>query len=148
MVIWIHKYLQESAALEFIMKSKKSNLIWLLLSIIVLLAGMCSEIERTDSFLVTPQHMVESDTIEGVKNDTLYIGNCTNKLITGLRDTFQKIRRGEGRIALKNYAEYFLWKEILQMLFSFAIASLVVCQPTESSKITILNYIHDQDGEK
>lgn len=130
------------------MKNIKSSLIWIMLSFIVLLTGMCSEIERTDSSLVTLQHMVEKDTIEDVKNDTLYIGNCTNKLITGLRNTFQKVRRGQGRISLRNYAEFLSIKRILHMLSYICITALFVCQPTERSKAAILNYIHKQDGEK
>ncbi|MBR3602502.1 MAG: hypothetical protein IKL49_09320 [Lachnospiraceae bacterium] len=129
-------------------ESIKNSLIWIMLSFIVLLTGMCSEIERTDSSLLTLQHMVEIDTIEEVKNDTLYIGNCTNKLITGLKNTFQRVRRGQGRISLKNYAEFLHIKEILHMLSYVCIAALFVCQPTECSKTAILNYIHNQDGEK
>ena len=130
------------------MKSKKSNLIWILLSFIILLTGMCSEIKRTDSFLANAQNMVEADTIDEIKNDTLYIGNCTNKLITGLRDTFQRIRRNQGRISLKNYAEFLWIKEILQLLSYICIAALFVCQPTEHSRAAILEFIHKQDGEK
>lgn len=130
------------------MKSKKSSLIWIILSIIVLLTGMCSGLERTDSSFVSSQHAAEADAIESVKNDTLYFGNCTNKLITGLRNTFQKSRRGQGRISLKNYAEFLWIKEILQMLSYVCIAALIVCQPTESSKAAILEFIHNQDGEK
>ena len=130
------------------MKSIKSSLIWIMLSIIVLLTGMCSEIERADSSLVTLQRMVETDTIEDIKNDTLYIGNCTNKLITGLRNAFQKSRRGQGRVSLRNYAEFLWIKEILQILSYVCIAALFVCQPTERSREAILSYIHKQDGEK
>lgn len=130
------------------MENKRSSLIWILLSFIILVTGMCSEIERTHSFFVTFQYMSEADTIENVKNDSLYFGNCTNKLITGLRNTFQKSRRGQGRIYLRNYAEFSWIKEILQMLSYGCIAALFVCQPTEHSKVAILNYIHKQDGEK
>ncbi len=130
------------------MKSKKSNLIWILLTIIVLLAGMCSEIERTDSSLVTLQNITESDMIADVEKGNLYIGNCTNKLIAGLRDTFQKSRRGQGRLSLKNYAEFLWIKEILQILCSFCIAIVVACMPIQSSKWAILEFIHNQDGEK
>ena len=130
------------------MKSKRCSIIWILLSFIILLSGMCSEIERTDSFLSTKQYVAEADSIDNVKNDTLYIRNCTNKLITGLRGTFQRIRRGQGSPGLKNYAEFLWIKEILQMLIFFCIVAVFVCQPTERSKIAILNYIHSQDGEK
>ena len=129
-------------------KGIKNSLIWIMLSFIVLFTGMCSEIERTDSSLVTLQHMVEADTIEDVKNDTLYFGNCTNKLITGLRNTFRKIRRGQGRISLRNYAEFLWLKEILQMLCSFCIAAIVTCLIIQSSNVAILEFIHNQDGEK
>lgn len=130
------------------MKSKRSSLVWILLSFIILLTGMCLEIERTDSFLVTCQTMTETDSIAEVKNDSLYFGNCTSKLITGLRNVFQKSRRGQGKISLKNYAEFLWMKEILQMLSYVCIAALAVCQPTEHSKTAILEFIHNQDGEK
>ena len=130
------------------MKCKKSSLIWIILSIIVLLAGMCSQIERTDSFLSLPKQTAEADTICDVKSDTLYIGNCTNKLITGLRDTFQRIRRDHGRLSLRNYAEFLWLKEILQMLCSFCIAAIVTCLIIQSSNVAILEFIHNQDGEK
>ena len=130
------------------MKSIKKSFVWIVLSFIILLTGMCSEIERTDSFFATSKYMSEADTIENAKNDTLYIGNCTRQLLTGLRNTFQKSRRGQGRISLRNYAEFLWIKEILQMLSYVCIAALFVCQPTEHSKTAILNYIHKQDGEK
>ena len=130
------------------MKVKKSSFVWIILSIIVLLTGMCSEIERTDSFLPLAKCITEVDEICDVKNDTLYIGNCTNKLITGLRDTFQKSRRGQGRLSLRNYAEFLRLKEILLMLFSTCVTAIMVCSPMQSSKTAILKYIHNQDGEK
>lgn len=130
------------------MKSKKSSFVWILLSIIVLLTGMCSQIERTDSLLLLSKQTAEADVICDIKNDTLYIGNCTNKLITGLRNTFQRNRRGQGRLSFKNYAEFLWLKEILQMLCSFCIAAIVTCLIIQSSKVAILEFIHNQDGEK
>ena len=130
------------------MKCKKSSFVWIILSMIILLTGMCSRIERTDSFLALPKQTAETDAICDVKNDTLYIGNCTNKLITGLRNTFQKSRRGHGRLSLRNYAEFLWLKEILQMLCSFCIAAIVTCLIIQSSNVAILEFIHDQDGEK
>lgn len=130
------------------MKCKKSNLVWILLTIIMLLTGMCSEIQRTDSYLVFSQNHVQADTIEDIGNNTLYIGNCTNKLINGLRDTFQKSRRDLGRLSLRNYVDFLRLKEILQMLCSFCVAVTVVFLPIQSSNTAILNYIHKQDGEK
>ena len=130
------------------MKCKKSSLVWIILSIIILFTGMCSEIERTDSFLVLQKQTNETDQICDIKSDTLYIGNCTNKLITGLRDTFQKSRRGYGRISLRSYAEFLWLKEILQMLCHFCIAVVVTCLTIQNSNTAILNYIHNQDGEK
>lgn len=130
------------------MKSKKSSFVWILLSIIVLLTGMCSQIERTDSLLLLSKQTAEADVICDIKNDTLYIGNCTNKLITGLRNTFQRNRRGQGRLSFKNYAEFLWLKEILQMLCSFGIAAIVTCLIIQSSNVAILEFIHNQDGEK
>lgn len=131
-----------------IMRVIKSKVVIMLLLIIMLFTGMCSEIGRTDSFSSFSKQVSETETIEYVKNDTLYIGNCTSKLITGLRDTFQRSRRGQGRFSLKSYVEFLWKKEILQILVLFSIAALVVCPNIQSSSITILNYIHNQDGEK
>ena len=86
--------------------------------------------------------------IENVKSDSLYIGNCTNKLITGLRDTFQRNRRGQGRLSLRSYAEFVWLKEILQMLVFFSIAAIVFCEAIQSNSTAILEFIHNQDGEK
>ena len=130
------------------MKCRKSSFVWIILSIIILLTGMCSQIERTDSFLALSKQTAETDAICDVKNDTLYIGNCTNKLITGLRNTFQRNRRGQGKINFRNYAEFIWLKEILLMLCSFCIAAIVTCLIIQSSKVAILEFIHNQDGEK
>lgn len=130
------------------MRVNKKNIVIFLLSIIMLFTGMCSEIERTDSSFSYSKSASEAESIECVKNDTLYIGNCTNKLISGLRDTFQKVRRGQGRINLRSYAEFIRIKEILQMLVMFCSVALVVCPNIQSGSIAILNYIHNQDGEK
>jgi len=117
------------------------------MSIIILFSGMCSQIERTDSFLAFQQQATEADVIENVKND-LFIGNCTNKLITGLRDTFQKVRRIQRGSSFRNHVEFLWIKEILQVLSFVCIAAVLTCQLIRSSKTAILNYIHDQDGEK
>lgn len=130
------------------MKCRKSSFVWIILSIIILLTGMCSQIERTDSFLALSKQTAETDAICDVKNDTLYIGNCTNKLITGLRNTFQRNRKGQGKINFRNYAEFIWLKEILLMLCSFCIAAIVTCLIIQSSKVAILEFIHNQDGEK
>ena len=140
--------LRQQRSGRVIMKSKRSSIVWILLSFIILFTGMCSQIERTDSFLSAQRYMAEADRIETVKNDTLYIGNCTGKLITGLRDTFQRIRRGQGRLSLRSYAEFLWLKEVLQLLLSFCITAAAVFLPTQNSNTAILNYIHKQDGEK
>ena len=130
------------------MKYKKSSLVWIILSVIILFTGMCSELERTDSFLSYSKQVSEGNTIEEVKNDALYIGNCTNKLITGLRDAFQKSRNGQGRLSLRNYAEFIWIKEVLQRFMLFCIAATIVCFVVQSNSTAILSYIHNQDGEK
>ena len=132
----------------FVMKYIHSNLVWILLAIIVMTTGMCSEIERADSFLSFQSQSIEAEMIDNIKNTTSYIGNCTNKLITGLKDTFQRSRRGQGRIGFKNYAEYLWIKKILHLFLSFFVAMSVVCINIQSGNIAILNYIHNQDGEK
>ena len=130
------------------MKCKKSSFVWILLSIIVLLTGMCSQIERTDSFLSFSKQVEETERIDDVNTDTLYFGNCTNKLITGLRDVFSKSRRGYGKINLKNHAEFLWLSEILQMLSIFGFTAITLLLSIPSGKTAILRYIHNQDGEK
>ena len=131
-----------------IMKRIKSSIVIIVLSFIVLFIGMCSEIERTDSFVLYSKQASEIETIEQVKSDSLYIGNCTNKLITGLRDTFQRSRRGTGRLSLRSYAEFVWIKEVLQMLVFLSIAVAVVCPIIQINSTAILEFIHNQDGEK
>ena len=130
------------------MKYIHSNLVWIILAIIVMTTGMCSEIERADSFLLSQSQSMETEMIDNVKNTTSYIANCTNKLITGPKDTFQRSRRGQGRIGFKNYAEFLWIKKILHLFLSFFVAMSVVCLNIQSGNIAILNYIHNQDGEK
>lgn len=130
------------------MKHIHSNLVWILLAIIVMTTGMCSEIERTDSFLPSQSQSMETKMIDNEKNTTSYIGNCTNKLIAGLKDTFQSSRRGQGRIGFRNYAEFLWMKKILHLLLSFLVAVSVVCPNIQSGSIAILEFIHNQDGEK
>ena len=130
------------------MKYIHSNLVWILLAIIVMTTGMCSEIERADSFLLSQSQSIEAEMIDNVKNTTSYIANCTNKLITGLKDTFQRSRREQGRIGIRSYAEFLWMKNILHLLLPFFVAMSVVCLNIQSGNIAILNYIHNQDGEK
>lgn len=130
------------------MKHIHSNLVWILLAIIVMTTGMCSEIERTDSFLPSQSQSMETKMIDNEKKTTSYIGNCTNKLIAGLKDTFQSSRRGQGRIGFRNYAEFLWMKKILHLLLSFLVAVSVVCPNIQSGSIAILEFIHNQDGEK
>lgn len=130
------------------MKHIYSNLVWILLAIIVMTTGMCSEIERTDSFLPSQSQSMETKMIDNEKNTTSYIGNCTNKLIAGLKDTFQSSRRGQGRIGFRNYAEFLWMKKILHLLLSFLVAVAIVCPNIQSGSIAILEFIHNQDGEK
>ena len=130
------------------MKYIHNNLVWILLAIIVMTTGMCSEIERTDSFLPSQSQSMETEMIDNEKNTTSYIGNCTNKLIAGLKDTFQGSRRGQGRIGFRNYVEFLWMKKILHLLLSFLVAVSVVCPNIQSGSIAILEFIHNQDGEK
>lgn len=143
------------------MKSKKSSYLCITLAFILLFLGMCSQIKRADSVLASFQQMaseaeftdsqrivLETKSIDKAEIDSSYIGNCTNKLITGLRDTFQNIRRGQGRIGLKSQVEFLCMEEILQIFASFYIVIAAMCFGIQGSDIAILNYIHNQDGEK
>ena len=130
------------------MKSKKSNLICVLLAIIVLLTGMCSQAKRTDSCLAYFHQMDTADSIAKTENESLYIGNCTGKLITGLRSSIQRLQRVQGRNGVKNYAEFLWIKVILHMSAVFYVITVLGSRFTQNSETTILNYIHAQDGEK
>ena len=130
------------------MKYIHNNLVWILLAIIVVTTGMCFEIERADSFLSFQNQSIEAEMINHVKDTTPYIGNCTNKLITGLRDTFQRCRRGQGRISFRNYAEFLWMKKILHLILFFVVAVKVTYLTIQSDSIAILEFIHNQDGEK
>ena len=130
------------------MKYIHSNLVWILLAIIVATTGMCSEIERADSFLSYRNQGTEAEMINHLKDTTTYIGNCTNKLITGLRDTFQRCRRGQGKISFRNYAEFLWMKKILHLILFFVVTVTFTCFTIQSDSIAILEFIHKQDGEK
>ena len=130
------------------MKYIHNNLVWILLAIIVMITGMCSEIERADSFLSFQSQSIEAEMIDNIKNTTSYIGNCTNKLITGLKDTFQRSRRGQGRISFRNYAEFLWIKKILHLLLLSCVTVAIVHLTIQSDSIAILEFIHNQDGEK
>ena len=130
------------------MKYIHSNLVWILLAIIVATTGMCFEIERADSFLSYQNQSTEAEMINHVKDTTTYIGNCTNKLITGLRDTFQRCRRGQGKISFRNYAEFLWMKKILHLILCWVVNVTVTCLTIQSDSIAIFEFIHNQDGEK
>ena len=130
------------------MKYIHSNLVWFFLAIIVMTTGMCSEIERVDSSLLFHSQNIEAEMIDSGKNTTSYIGNCTNKLITGLKDTLLRSRRVQGRLGFRDYAEFLWFKKILHLLLFFVVAVTFVCFIIQSDSIAILNYIHNQDGEK
>ena len=130
------------------MKYIRSNLVWILLAIIVATTGMCSEIERADSFLSYQNQSTEAEMINHLKDTTTYIGNCTNKLITGLRDTFQRCRRGQGKISFRNYAEFLWMKKILHLILFVVVTVTFTCFTIQSDSIAILEFIHKQDGEK
>ena len=130
------------------MKYIHNNLVWILLAIIVMTTGMCSEIERADSFLAYQNQSTEVEMINHQKDIATYIGNCTNKLITGLRDTFQRCRRGQERISFRNYAEFLWMKKILHLILFFVVTVTVTYLIIQSDSIAILEFIHNQDGEK
>ena len=130
------------------MKNIHSNLVWILLAIIVATTGMCFEIERADSFLSYQNQSTEAEMINHVKDTTTYIGNCTNKLITGLRYAFKKNESKKESISLRNFAGMLLVKKSLQLFLNFWCTSGVLYLLIQNYSSAILNYIHNQDGEK
>ena len=144
----VNKKDKKAICLYFAMKYVHRNVGLILLTMIVFFAGMCSELERTDSCLAFQSQIVKEETIEEVNNNTAYIGNCTNKLITGLRNTLYKSRKGQERISLRGCAEFLWLKVSLHLLLFLGIAVATVGITIQSDSSTILNYIHNQDGEK
>lgn len=145
------------------MRSKKSSFVCIALAVILLFLGMCSQIKRADSILANFQQMtakaesamtdnlqinLETEFINKAEIDSSYINNCTDELITGLRDTFRNFRREQGRTGLKSQMEFLCIEEILQVFASFYIIIAAMCFKIQGSDIIILNYIHNQDGEK
>ena len=130
------------------MKYIHNNLVWILLAFIVMTTGMCSEMERAGSFLSFQNQSIEAETIDHVKNSTSYIGNCTTKLIEGLKDAFYRNRREQGRISFRNYVDFLWIQKNLHLLLFLDVAVTVVCLNIQSDSIAILEFIHDQDGEK
>lgn len=130
------------------MKKKKSRLLCLNLVLILLFLGMCSPVQRADSVLASFRHISEVETIEKNEVDSSFIGRGTNKLITGLRSTFQNIRRGQGRVHVRNSGDLFLIRENLQTLLLTCFAVFTAILQILGSDVKILNYIHNQDGEK
>lgn len=145
------------------MRSKKSSFLCIVLAVILLFLGMCSQIKRADSILANFQQMtakaesamtdnlqinLETEFINKAEIDSSYINNCTDELITGLRDTFRNFRREQGRTGLKSHVEFLCTEEILHVFASFYIIIAAMCFRIQGSDIIILNYIHNQDGEK
>lgn len=130
------------------MNNHKKYIICITLSFIMLFTGMCSTLERTDSFLSFSQLTSKIDTIQSVSNDTLSILTSGDKLITSLKDTLLRSQRRPTSITLRNYAEFLWVKKVLQIFSSICITALFIYQLTEHSKTIILTYIHNQDGEK
>ena len=130
------------------MKCTKSNLACILLSIIVSFTGMCLEVEKSHSYFAFQNQTSNIEVIDHQKNITLYIGNSTAKLIAGLRDTFLRNQSKKGRISLRNFADFLWVKESLQPFLNFQCTTEVLYQLVQSNSTAILNYIHNQDGEK
>lgn len=131
-----------------VMRCINSNFVCILLSIIVSFTGMCLEVEKAHSCLVRQNQTSEFEMIDEQKNTTLFIGDSTDKLITGLRDVFPKNQNKKGRISHRNVAEFLTVKERLRPFLNSWCAMGSLYLLVHSSSISILNYIHNQDGEK
>ena len=130
------------------MKCINSNFVCILLSIIVSFTGMCIEVERAHSCFSFQNQTSEIEITDNQKSITLYIGNSTGKLITGLRDTFPRKQKWKERTSLRNLAEFLWIKESLQVFLNFWGITEVLYFLIQSNSAAILNYIHNQDGEK
>ena len=130
------------------MRRINSNFACILLAIIVSFTGMCLENERVYSYFACQNHASEIETIDNQKNATLYIGNSTAKLITGLRYAFKKNESKKESISFRNFAGMLLVKKSLQLFLNFWCTSGVLYLLIQNYSRAILNYIHNQDGEK
>ena len=130
------------------MRRINSNFVCILLAIIVSFTGMCLENERVYSYFAFQNRASKIEIIDNQKNATLYIGNSTAKLITGLRSIFPKNQREKEKISLRNVAEMLLIKKSLQSFLNFWCSSEVLYLLIQNYRRAILNYIHNQDGEK
>lgn len=130
------------------MKSRKKQFVCITLVFILFFLGMCQQTTKAHSFLTSLRCMEEAETIDRTGMDCSYIGITTARLITGLRDTFQSCKREQIRAGLRWNAEFLRLEEMLKMVLSLSVISAVIQYRLQGSEITILNYIHKQDGEK
>ena len=130
------------------MKKRKSRVLCLIIIYIVLFLGICSQIEKADSLLVSLHHMTQEETIEKIASDYSYISKGTNKLIRGLGTTIDNLRRERGRGSVRS-SESFLAVRIGVLPILFICLAVITGEVhTRGSTVAILKYIHDQDGEK
>lgn len=130
------------------MKSRTKQFGCMMLVFILFFLGMCQQTTKAHSFLTYLQHMEEADRIEKTQADCVYAGSGTARLISGLRDTFQNIRREQIRPNLRWNAESFRLEEMQKSFLVFTAISAVLLYRIKGRDITILDYIHKQDGEK
>lgn len=130
------------------MKSRKKQVMCLTLVFILFFLGMCSQTERVHSLLTTLHSIEEADTIDRAGMDCSYIGKGTAALISGLRNTFQTVRREQIRTNLRWHAEFLRMEEMTGISLVFSAVAAVILYRIQGNEATILNYIHKQDGEK
>lgn len=133
---------------EVLMKGRKSSFVCLLLAFILLFSGMCSQIQRADSMLSGSSSVSTQDEIQSIPVDSSYIRTCTRPLISGMREALQSLKIRQERPHFESNIQLHYGEAILHnLLFYCAVFAVSVCS-VRNSEAAILNFIHNQDGEK
>ncbi len=130
------------------MQSRKKQYFCIMLVFIVIFLGMCQQTTKAHSFLTYLQYMDKEDTIDRAGTDCAYLANGTARLISGLRDTFQSMRREQVKPNLRWNTESIRFEELHNTFLVFTAISAVLLYRIKGRDITILDYIHKKDGEK
>lgn len=134
---------------EVAVKDQKSRPMCLTLVWILFFLGMCSQITRADSLLVNLQPAAEESTIERVGLDGSSIEKCTYRLLNGLRESFRGVRReSQLRSNLRWNTHFLAVEDTAKIFWGFGCLAAAVRYQIQDSESIILDYIHQQDGEK
>ena len=129
------------------MKEVGSRAVCFMIALILLLSGMCSQSLRADSSFVNVSNTSEADSIcKGI--DFSYEKNCTNQMVTGMRDCVAVVRKVYSRLNIKSILNFLWVKGISSNLRFYYITAMFICSRIMYSETAILKFIHGQDGKK